>query len=337
MNPTIAVVIPNRNDSKYLSKCLRSVLNQRVPHDELIIVDDQSTDNSLQIIRAELSTVSAVQIIENSACMGAMGAANEGLKHVTSDYVMFLSANDFLVNGIFERAKSCITAAGCPGVWSAMVWVTDEAGHNLHLYPTPVVALTDTFLSPDECICLAKKVGHWFTGTTLVYHRETLQKIGGFDIAYQGLSDLLAALTISSIKGAAFSPAPFGVVRQHEGGLYWRTITNLSGLDAILAKMEVAGSKLSPALFTPSFCDLMKRRVRFSAIRAFNDNAWLPHAGSWAGCRYGLLNAIGPLFNWNRTLQLACAFLALRPFADIVAIIWYRILGTLIVMLRQRK
>lgn len=337
MTPTIAVVIPNRNDSKYLKKCLGSVLNQEIPHDEIIVVDDQSTDDSLEIIRKELATAPSVRIIENPVCLGSMGAANEGLKYVTSDYVMFLSANDYLENGIFERAKSCIAAADYPGVWSAMVWVVDEAGHNLRLYPTPVVALKDAFFPPDKCIRLAMTTGHWFTGTTLLYHRETLLKTGGFDKDYQGLADLMAALTVASIKGAAFSPEPFGVMRKHDGGLYWRTITNLPGLDSILIKMEKTGPKLSPALFTSSFCDVMKRRVRFSAIRAFNDNTWLPHVGLWVGYRYSLLNIISPFFNWNRKLQLAFAFLILRPFADIFTIAWYRIFGAMVVRVLLRK
>ena len=337
MTPMIAVVIPNRNDSEYLKKCLGSVLAQEVPPDQIIVVDDQSTDDSLQVIQKTLFNIAAARIVVNPTCLGTMGALNEGLKYVTCDYVLFLSSNDYVEGSIFERAKSCIASAGSPGVWSAMVWVVDENGCHLHLYPSPVVALTDTFLPPDRCIRLASTLGHWFTGTTLIYHRETLQKIGGFDIAYQGMGDMLAALTVASIKGAAFSPEPLGVMRMHEGGLMSRTLTNLPGLDAILAKMENTGHKLSPALFTPKFCDLMKRRVRFTAIRALNEKIWLPHAGLWRGYRYRILCAFAPLLGKLRLLQLALAFVLLRPLFDPIAIIWYRFLGRFLVLSRIRK
>lgn len=337
MTPTIAVIIPNRNDSKHLKKCLDSVLAQDVSPDQVIVVDDQSTDDSLDIIQKKLFNIAGARIVVNPTCLGTMGALNEGLKYVTSEYVLFLSSNDYVEKGLFECAQSSIAAAGSPGVWSAMVWVVDESGRHLHLYPSPVVALSDTFFPPDKCIHLAKTVGHWFTGTTLIYHRETLQKIGGFDIAYQGLGDLLAALTVASIKGAAFSPKPLGVVRQHDGGLMWRTLTNLPGLDAILTKMENTGSKLSPALFTPKFCDVMKRRIRFTAIRALHDNIWLPHAGLWRGYRYRILCAVGPLLGKLRKLQLALAFVLLRPPFDLIAIVWYRLIGRLFVLSRIRK
>src|SRR4030067_732667 len=184
MTPTIAVVIPNRNDSEHLKKCLDSVLAQNIPPDQIITVDDQSTDDSLDVVQKKLSNIAGARIVVNTTCFGTMGALNEGLKYVTSEYVLFLSSNDYVEGGIFERAKSCIAAAGSPGVWSAMVWVVDESGRHLHLYPSPVVALTDTFFPPDECIRLAKTVGHWVTGQTLIYHRETLRKIGGFGITY---------------------------------------------------------------------------------------------------------------------------------------------------------
>ncbi|MCR4303664.1 MAG: glycosyltransferase family 2 protein [Gallionella sp.] len=337
MPPTIAVVIPNRNDSGYLRKCLDSVLIQDVPPDQVIVVDDQSTDDSMDVIRERLSHAPGAKIIANPTCLGTMGALNEGLKYVTSEYVLFLSSNDYVEKGIFERAKFCIASAGSPGVWSAMVWAADESGNRLHIYPSPVVALSDTFFPPDKCIRLAQKFGNWFTGTTLIYRRETLQKIGGFDISYHGLGDLLAALTVASIDGAAFSSEPFGVMRQHEGGLYRRTMTNLPGLDVILKKMESTGPILSHALFTPGFCEVMKRRLRFSAIRAFGNNAWLPHARSWTGYRYKLLCIIAPYSGKFRKLQLILAFMLLRPPFDLITIVWHRYIGRLLVLSQMRN
>lgn len=336
MTSTIAVVIPNRNDAAYLRKCLDSVLALDVPPDQIIVVDDQSTDDSLEVMRQKLGGIEGAHIVVNPVCLGTMGALNEGLKHVTSDYVLFLSSNDYLEQGIFARAKSGIAAAGTPGVWSAMVWVVDEDGRHLHMYPSPVVSLHDAFLPPARCIRLAQTLGHWFTGTTLVYHRETLQAIGGFDTAYQGMGDMLAALTIASLKGAAFSPEPLGVMRQHAGGTMWRTMTNLPGLDAILARMMNTGPGQSRALFRPQFSDLMQRRVRFTALRTIPDKSWLAHAASWRGWRYRLLCRLVPLLGSHRKLQLAVAFMLLRPPFDAIAILWYRFLGRLFVLSRMR-
>lgn len=337
MSPTISIVIPNRNDSKYLSACLRSVLTQSVPVDELVIIDDCSTDDSVELIKRETAGIPYVRLIENPVCLGSMGAANKGLELCGCDYVLFLSANDYLVDGLVERAKRDIATFGHPGVWSAMVYVVDESGDRLRLYPTPVISLKDSNHSPEACIRLAIRTGHWFTGTTLLYDRNALLDIGGFDMRYFGLADLIAALTIACNKGASFAPVPLGVMRQHEGGLMWRTLTDLSRLDHILEMAEEAGARQCPGLFQSIFFDLFRRRLRFTAIRAFRSDEWLPHVALWKGSRYRLLEAASPILSRCRTIQLGLAFIMLRPITDVFSIVWYRLLGGLLLRYRLGK
>ena len=128
MKPTIAVVIPNFNDSETLKQCLDSVFEQDQRPEQVIVVDDQSTDKSLEILQACLRDVPVAKLIVNPVRVGTMAALNAGLEHVTADYALFLSANDFLKPGIFLRARDRIAADGYPGVWSAMVSTIDENG-----------------------------------------------------------------------------------------------------------------------------------------------------------------------------------------------------------------
>lgn len=324
--PTIAVVIPNRNDSAYLSDCLDSVLRQSVRPDQIIFVDDYSSDDSLPKARSQLGGVDGVTILANISCLGTMGALNEGLKQVRCDYVFFLASNDHLIDGIIKRAKLSIAKFGKPGVWSAMVWAADEHGHIKYIYPSPVIALRESYFSPDECVSLAMKLGNWFTGTTMLFHRETLQCVGGFDVEYRGLADLFAALTVSSIKGAVFCPQPLGVMRMHSGGYLWRTLTDLDDLEAILTKIEARGSKLSASLFTKRFCSRTRHRIRFAALRASGFIVSTTIHSSWIGARYRLLQAAKSLLGERRKVMTMLAFILLRPF-DVWPMIRYRVLG----------
>lgn len=326
--PSIAVVIPNRNDSAYLKVCFDSVLGQSVTPDEIVFVDDQSTDNSLEIASISLNEVPGSKIVANPTCLGTMSALNEGLKHVSSDYVLFLASNDYLVAGIFERAKSSIAQVGSPGIWSALVWAADESGRHKYVYPSALIALKDKFIPQDECVRLSMALGNWFNGTTLLFHRETLLQIGGLDASYRGLADLLAALTIASLKGAVFCPEPFGVIRMHEGGYLWQTLTDLEGLEAILERIDIQGPKLSQRLFSAKFRERTKHRFRFAAIRSFHDNRWKVGHKSWHGLKYKfLLTLCRPINNHNK-LKTVLAFVILRPF-DLVTTVRYRLMGAL--------
>ncbi len=336
MRPTIAVVIPNRNDAVPLQECLASVLQQEDGPDQIIVVDDQSTDDSRRVIKQRLYDVPNARLIINSERLGTMGALNVGLHHAETDYILFLSSNDFLGNGIFKHARASIHAHGYPGVWSAMVWAVDKEGKHRHLYPSPVISMKGKYLSPETSIRLALSVGHWFTGTTLIYHRQALNEIGGFDTGYQGLADMFAALTLASLKGAFFAPEPYGVMRQHSGGLMWRTSIDLPGLDKIIVRMKKNAPKLSPRLYTPEFCELMERRIRFTAIRAFEDNRWQSHGGLWTGRRYKLLIQFIPMLGNHRRLQLIVAFVLLRPLSDAFYIVRYRYWRGAIIQIQKR-
>ncbi len=316
MLPTIAVVIPNRNDSVFLADCLASVLRQSVRPDQIIFIDDQSSDDSLMKARAMLNGVCGVTILANASCVGAMETINRGLGQATCDYVLFLSSNDAIENELIAQAKLSMAKFLRPGIWSAMAWLVDVNGRRKYIYPTPVIALSDTYVSPKECARLALKHGNWFTGPTLMFHRESLQRLGGFNAKHFGLADLFAALGISSFRGAVFCPQPLGIMRMHSHGYLRSTLTNLENLEAILAEIKVAYGGFSPEIFTDKFCDRTKHRIRFASLRAAKGEL-VPFPGSWVGARYYLLNVGRSLFNPMLGPMVVLAFILLRPF-DII-------------------
>lgn len=303
--PTIAVVVPNWNDARFLPRCLGSLLAQDVRPDEVIIVDDQSTDDSVKVISSHMVGQAGWRLVRNAVNQGVSRTLAEGLRVATSEYVLFLASNDFVLSGIFARAKHCLGRRPA-GLWSAMAWMVDEEDQLIGLHPSPVVSLRDASLSPEECRRLAYRHGNWFTGTTLIFRRDALNAAGGFDPAYGGLTDLLSALVVASIHGASYSPVPFAAIRIHGGSHLADTLRDESIMEAILARLRVHGPKLAPELFTPAFLERTARRFRFTSVHA----------------RSGTLAAV-------------VAFLILRPF-DILPSLWNRAFGWLFVRSRHR-
>jgi glycosyltransferase involved in cell wall biosynthesis len=334
--PSIAVIVPNWNDSRYLPRCLGSVFDQPVPPDELIVVDDQSTDDSDAVIRGLIEGRPGARLIRNPVNLGVYGAIHEGLKHSRSEYALFLASNDFVLPGIFERAKRCIARSPGVGLWSAMAWIVDEDDRPLRMHPSPVVSLRDRFFSPQECIELAYRHGNWFTGTTLIFRRGPLDEAGGFDKLYMGLSDLLTALIVASRHGAAYSPVPLCAMRKHAEGHLDRTLGEPGRLEYILSRLLEFGSRTAPELFSPEFSERTVRRLRFASIRSsgartMREVAW--HSPGWAGGMLLFVDRYLPRA-W-RLPRVAFTFVILRPF-DVVPTLWYRFLGWIFVRSRHR-
>lgn len=89
-NKTISVIITAYNYGKYLDECIQSVLNQSHKADEIIVVDDESTDNTKEIV----AKYPVKYIWQKNK--GLSGARNTGIKEATSEYIMCLDADDML-------------------------------------------------------------------------------------------------------------------------------------------------------------------------------------------------------------------------------------------------
>ena len=96
--PRISVIIPSFNLGRFIEETIRSIVLQRWPDLELIIVDGGSSDETVEIIRKYEPWI-AWWVSE--ADQGQPEAINKGLKKVTGDIVAWFNADDFFTNGIF--------------------------------------------------------------------------------------------------------------------------------------------------------------------------------------------------------------------------------------------
>lgn len=263
----VCAVIPNYNDSLTLPRSVLSVLNQSLEADEIIIVDDNSTDNSLELATKIQSENSIIKIIKNSKNIGVMGTLNVGLSQTSADYVIFLSANDYMLEGLLEEVKKTLSIKRV-GIWSALI--LKEKNLKKTLYPSPIVLKKAGYLSPSECKSKLNKIGSWFTGTTMFFEVESLREIGGFNPQFQGLGDMYAAMIIAAKKGSYFNPKAYGVVSEHQNGLLNSTLSSSETVNKIVNSMIVDGISRSPSLFTREFIKKFRKRILYSGDRLQN-------------------------------------------------------------------
>lgn len=117
INSLVSVIMPLYNAEKYVGEAIESVINQTYTNWELIIVNDGSTDNSLEVALKYQSESVKVFTQENK---GASAARNYGLKEAKGEYIQFLDADDVIssnkleeqlmvLNGSLEKLAVCST------------------------------------------------------------------------------------------------------------------------------------------------------------------------------------------------------------------------------------
>lgn len=171
--PKISVILPVYNGASLILRAVQSVLSQTYSHLELIVVDDGSTDNTLQ----QLSTVSDPRLrVISQPNQGVAVARNFGFQQATGDYIAFIDADDCWlkhklaveVQTIRNNAKlddpACLVYSG--------YYAVDDQDRLIHL---PAIYQENGDLSQ----AVLKHEGIFLPSTSLV-HRRVFEAVGGF-------------------------------------------------------------------------------------------------------------------------------------------------------------
>ncbi len=117
-SPLVSVVIPCFNSARYLAQAVESVLEQTYQNIELVLIDDCSTDNTVDLIESYLQRDARIRLVRRGEKGGRPGITrNAGLEHIRGIFVCFLDSDDYyyphkiesLLNLLSERTD-CVAA-----------------------------------------------------------------------------------------------------------------------------------------------------------------------------------------------------------------------------------
>lgn len=99
----ISVIIPVYNTAKFLSTCIKSVINQTFEDIEIILVNDASTDNSIHICNTFKEKDNRIVLIDKQQNEGVEKARYDGILTATGDYICFVDSDDWLEKDALRR------------------------------------------------------------------------------------------------------------------------------------------------------------------------------------------------------------------------------------------
>ena len=116
--PNVSIIVPVYNAEKYLERCIGSLVNQTLENIEIILVDDSSTDSSLEMCRKMAEKDSRIVVL-HKVNEGAGLARNEALKVAKGKYIGFCDSDDYIEKDMFrvlyekaEKYKSDLVMSG---------------------------------------------------------------------------------------------------------------------------------------------------------------------------------------------------------------------------------
>ena len=91
----ISIIVPIYNSSEYIQRCIDSILSQTLTNFELILINDGSTDNSIDVLKEYESKDSRIIVI-NKKNEGVSIARNTGIEMAKGEYIMFCDSDDYV-------------------------------------------------------------------------------------------------------------------------------------------------------------------------------------------------------------------------------------------------
>ena len=92
----VSVIVPVFNNSEYIGAALDSIINQNFDSFEIIVIDDGSSDNSLEIVNDKLGAIDIPNTVFHQENQGVSAARNKGIELSNGDYLVFVDADDYI-------------------------------------------------------------------------------------------------------------------------------------------------------------------------------------------------------------------------------------------------
>ena len=223
----LSVILTNYNHAQFVAAALDGLFCQTRPADELIVIDDASTDDSISVIGPLLQRFGNARLVCNPVNLGCAANLNRGTAIAQGDILYFAAADDVAYPRLFERGVSLLTTNPQAALISARTDILAENGRALGALATPVPLRHPGYIPPETAARWLMREDGWFTGNTTLYRRALLIDAGGFPEELESFCDGYISRLLALRHGACFSPEILGGWRRLEGGLAWSQTADL--------------------------------------------------------------------------------------------------------------
>lgn len=219
--PKVSVILPNYNYARYLDERIQSLLNQTYTDFELIIVDDASTDNSLDIIDRynHDSRIKLLFFQENSGL--PYKRWNDGAELATGEYILFAGADDSCEPTLLEKLVEKLDRHPTVGIAFSQSWEMDGEGNlvrslKIHTDDLDKQRWANDFVDKGENECCYMVIKNTIpNASAALLRRDIFERAGRFDETLRLVADWMLWGKMLMISDIAYVAEPLNYFRRH--------------------------------------------------------------------------------------------------------------------------
>ncbi len=247
--PILSVILPNYNHARYLPEAIEGIVSQSRPPDEFLILDDGSTDNSLEILEEYGKRFSLIRILRHEQNRGVLAAHNRLFEEARGDYIFAAAADDIRLPGFFQAAMDLAERYPQAGLIFGQVGIVLEDGRHTSLvevrrWQRPLYADPERFLREY----LEAEIASHSPCSGTIYRADAFRETGCYRPDLGSWSDTFAVRAIGLKYGACHIPREVVRFRKSVGSFSHSAMTQpRKQLDMI--------ARAAALMRSPEFCD----------------------------------------------------------------------------------
>jgi glycosyltransferase involved in cell wall biosynthesis len=223
---TVAIILSNYNHGRYLPESLGDICGQTRPADQIIVIDDGSTDGSAAIIEEVAARDGRITFLRNGRNLGLQESIARALPLVTTDYLVWAASDDRLLPEFLQKSMPPLERHPEAGLcFSDLSVLQGDTGEVVRMAATPGVGhifdLRDLpeHLTPATIRQRMKRAYLPIAGNSVVVRRKALLAVGGYPPELDWRSDWFAYTVIALRFGACVVPEALAL-RRHNSDSY---------------------------------------------------------------------------------------------------------------------
>lgn len=263
----LSVILPNRNHAALLPRALSALARQTRQPDEILVIDDASTDDSRDVIRGFMPQLPRLRLLENTVRLGAVGALNCGLREAAGALVYCGAADDATDPALFATLTAALEAHPTAALACAEARVVDEEGRLRGFRPISLPRWRSGYISAPETARLLRRMDNLFVSVAAIYRRDLLLEAGGLDEQLGALCDSFLARRVALERGFVFVPRVLATWHVQTASLSRSTSLDVDRIAALTVAATQRIRRDEGRIFPPGYAELFSRRARFASAR----------------------------------------------------------------------
>jgi len=314
MSELVSIIIPCYNAENWVAEAIDSCLKQTYPNIEVIVIDDGSTDRSLEIIQSYGEQI----IWQSLPHQDGNFARNTGFSLSQGEYIQYLDADDYILPDKIARQVSFLEQTQADVVYG-------DWRHQRHL-PDGSICLENIEVSQVQADILASLLANWWVAlAALIYRRSAVKNSAGWDenLAAAQDRDFFLSVVMNGAK-VVYQPGCYSIYRRY-GSVTVSTSSKtrwlkshqqvLSKVEGQLLEMNQLSMKYRHAL-AMSYFELARESlfVDYSQYLVFLEKALVLFPDFQSHSKRAIYRFVQNVLGFRQTERIACQILFVKKW-----------------------